>query len=129
MNSFEVLDRRCAPKVEEVFPNTNIPSTVSFARCDVRERMLDGRPFSQQGAARFGLLEFAKVLLAAFVGGDGDGSAFAGGGLRALRTQGTCTAGFWIELDGFAWFELLHLSRRACERLGAQINLEVVLRK
>jgi hypothetical protein len=41
MNSFQVLNGGGAAQVEEVSANTNIPSAVALAGCDVSERVFD----------------------------------------------------------------------------------------
>jgi hypothetical protein len=111
MNSFEVLNCRRATEVEEISANTNISSATACAGRDVRERVFDGCSLAQHSATWLGFLEFAKLLLPFLVNGNRNRSALARGGLCAFGAQGASPAGFWMEVDGFAWLELFHLSR------------------
>ena len=67
VDAFQVLNCRGTAKVKEISPHTDVPSAISFSGSDMGERVLDRGSFSQQGSTGFGLLQFAELLLSAFV--------------------------------------------------------------
>ena len=56
MNTFQVLDDRGAPKVEEVLAHAYIASAMALASGDVSERVFYGSALAEQGTAGTGLL-------------------------------------------------------------------------
>ena len=110
MESFEVLDGRGAAKVEQVFADAEVTSTVAFPRADVSEGVFDRGPFTESSAAGGGLLKRAELSLPGFVFGDGHGSSMAGGGLCTLGAEGTSSASFGVEFDRIARLEGLHFT-------------------
>src|SRR6185312_12155709 len=102
MKRFQILDRACSAEIEEILSDADVASRSSFARGDVRQRMLDGDARTKHGSPRCGGLEPSEFLLLRFVGGDGDAAALATGRLRAAGAQSTGAAHLGIEVHGVA---------------------------
>jgi hypothetical protein len=128
MKRFQILERACPAEIEEIFSDAEVPSRSSFARGDVRERMLDGDARTERGSPRWGGLELSEFLLLRFVGSDGDAAAHTARRLSAAGAQSTGAAHLGIEVHGVTpWFEGLDLARGARDDLGSQVDAEVCL--
>ena len=75
MDCLEVLNRGCAPEVEQAFPSTDVARTLPLPRSDVGERMLHSRALSEGGASSPRLLQLAELLLQGLAFSDGNGPA------------------------------------------------------
>jgi hypothetical protein len=85
MERLQILNGARAPKVEEISSDAEVPSLGSFARCDVRQRMLDSDACTERGSPRGGALQLSEFLLLRFVGCDGDAATVAARGLGEQR--------------------------------------------
>jgi len=52
MKRLEILNRACAPEIEEILSDAEVPSLISFSRSDVSQRMLDGDSRTEGGSPR-----------------------------------------------------------------------------
>ena len=67
MSGFEILDRGCAPQVEDILSDTKVASGVPLAGGDVREGVFDLDPLAEGLSSRSRLLKAAKPLLESLV--------------------------------------------------------------
>src|SRR5437764_10541485 len=122
MDGLEVDDGCVTAQVEDVLPDSEIPSAATLFAREMGERVLDLHALAQAFAPLGGGDELAESMLQLFVVRDGDGATAVRGGGRALRAERTLRADVGVEFDDLPRHEGFGLSGRTC--VGAQAHVD-----